>query len=83
MNQRTDDFLDVPAQQAQFRELVGDALRHARQAGATDAAVEISESRGLSVSVRQRAMAREPASAAAPATASARSVNPPPSYRRS
>ncbi len=56
MNQQTDDFLDVPAQQAQFRELVGDALRHAKQVGATDAAVEISESRGLSVSVRQRAI---------------------------
>ncbi|MGB3275648.1 MAG: DNA gyrase modulator, partial [Castellaniella sp.] len=56
MNSNNDDFLDVPAQQAQFRELVGDALRYAKQAGATDAAAEISESRGLSVSVRRRAI---------------------------
>jgi len=56
MNQRTDEFLDVPAQQAQFRELVSDALRYAKKAGASDAAVEISESRGLAVSVRHRAI---------------------------
>ncbi|MBV2180442.1 metalloprotease PmbA [Castellaniella sp. MT123] len=56
MNEHTDDFLDIPAQQAQFRELVTDTLRRARQAGATDAAAEVSESRGLSVAVRQRTL---------------------------
>jgi PmbA protein len=56
MNQRNEDFLDIPAQQAQFRELVTDALNHARKLGASDAAAEISESRGLSVAVRQRAV---------------------------
>lgn len=54
MKQPTDDFLDIPAQQAQFRELVSDALRCARQLGASDATAEISESRGLSVAVRHR-----------------------------
>lgn len=56
MNHPTDDFLNVQAQQAQFRELVTDALRHARQAGASDATAEVSESRGLSVAVRQCAL---------------------------
>ncbi|TAN27259.1 MAG: metalloprotease PmbA [Castellaniella sp.] len=54
MNNPSDDFLDIPTQQARFRDLVTDALRRAREAGATDAAVEISESRGLSVAARQR-----------------------------
>lgn len=53
MNNPSDDFLDIPTQQARFRELVTDALRRAREAGATDAAVEISGSRGLSVAARQ------------------------------
>lgn len=56
MNDRNDDSLDIPAQQAQFRELVTDALRLARETGASDAAVEVSENRGLSVAVRQRAI---------------------------
>ncbi|CAM5198961.1 PmbA protein OS=Castellaniella defragrans OX=75697 GN=HNR28_003437 PE=3 SV=1 [Castellaniella defragrans] len=56
MNNLTDDFLDIPAQQARFRELVTDVLRHADRAGASDAAVEISESRGLSVAARQLAV---------------------------
>jgi PmbA protein len=54
MNNPSDDFLDIPTQQARFRDLVADTLRRAREAGATDAAVEISESRGLSVAARQR-----------------------------
>ncbi|WP_119155723.1 metalloprotease PmbA [Caldimonas tepidiphila] len=37
----------------QFRDLVEDALDHARQLGATDAGVEVSEGAGLSVSVRK------------------------------
>ncbi|WP_322995609.1 metalloprotease PmbA [Castellaniella sp.] len=52
MTKSTDDFLDIPAQQAQFRDLISDALQCARQVGASDAAAEISESRGLSVAVR-------------------------------
>jgi PmbA protein len=56
MNEHTDDFLDIPVQQAQFRELITDALRCAREAGASDAAAEISESRGLSVAVRHRTL---------------------------
>ncbi|MFT0533237.1 metalloprotease PmbA [Castellaniella hirudinis] len=54
MTQATDDFLDIPAQQAQFCDLVTNALQYARQVGASDAAAEISESRGLSVAVRHR-----------------------------
>ncbi|HEX7386028.1 MAG TPA: metalloprotease PmbA [Castellaniella sp.] len=56
MNDSTEDFLDIPAQQARFRELVTDVLQRARKAGATDAAAEVSESRGLSVAARQLAV---------------------------
>lgn len=45
--------LPITEHQFQFCELVEDALRHARNLGASDAAVDISENRGLSVSVRQ------------------------------
>ncbi|MFM7973022.1 MAG: metalloprotease PmbA, partial [Betaproteobacteria bacterium] len=38
---------------AQFQQLVEDALAIARQLGATDAAVAVSEGVGLSVSVRK------------------------------
>lgn len=54
MNKHTESFLDIPTQQNVFRELVTDTLAYAREAGATDAAVEVSESQGLAVSVRQR-----------------------------
>lgn len=54
MNKHTDSFLDIPTQQNVFRELVTDTLAYTREAGATDAAVEVSESQGLAVSVRQR-----------------------------
>jgi PmbA protein len=40
----------------QFQELVEDALRMARTAGASDAGVEVSEGAGLSVSVRKGAL---------------------------
>ncbi|WP_066455074.1 metalloprotease PmbA [Castellaniella caeni] len=56
MKEHTDDFLDIPVQQAQFRELVSDVLRRAGAVGASDAAAEVSESRGLSVAVRHRAL---------------------------
>ncbi|HUH40949.1 MAG TPA: metalloprotease PmbA [Castellaniella sp.] len=53
MNEKPEALLDIPAQQAVFRELASDTLGYARKAGATDAAVEVSESQGLSVGVRQ------------------------------
>ena len=37
----------------QFQDLAALALKEARQAGASDAAVEISEGQGLSVNVRR------------------------------
>ncbi len=56
MNENTEALLDIPTQQGVFRELAADVLERARKAGATDAAVEVSESQGLSVSVRQCAI---------------------------
>src|SRR5690606_26635643 len=44
--------LPISENQGRFRELVNAALKHAKSLGASDAAAEISESRGLSVSVR-------------------------------
>src|SRR5690606_23460985 len=52
MNDNAESFLDIPAQQATFRQLLADTLAYASDAGASDAAVEISESQGLSVSTR-------------------------------
>lgn len=46
--------LPISQNQAQFRELVLQALEHAKSLGATDAAAEVSESRGLSVAVRNQ-----------------------------
>src|SRR5690606_17025762 len=46
-------FLPVRENQARFRELVQQALDHARALGASDAAAEISESQGLAVTVRK------------------------------
>lgn len=46
--------LPISENQARFRELVSDALKHAKSLGASDAAAEVSESRGLSVSVRNK-----------------------------
>lgn len=45
--------LPVAANQARFSELVEKALAYARQAGASDAVAEVSESIGLSVTVRK------------------------------
>ncbi|MCX5591067.1 metalloprotease PmbA [Alcaligenes endophyticus] len=45
--------LPITEHQFQFCELLADALQHAKKLGASDAAVDISESKGLSVSVRQ------------------------------
>ncbi len=52
MNSHSTSHLSIPENQARFRELVQEALRQARAIGASDAAVEVSESCGLSVSVR-------------------------------
>ncbi|NYT44005.1 metalloprotease PmbA [Alcaligenaceae bacterium] len=54
MSHPSTSSLPIVENQARFRELVGDALNHAKSLGASDAAAEISESRGLSVSVRNK-----------------------------
>jgi PmbA protein len=54
MSQSTKSFLPISENQAIFRELVSDALKHATALGASDAAAEVSESKGLSVSVRNQ-----------------------------
>ncbi|GAA4321155.1 metalloprotease PmbA [Pigmentiphaga soli] len=46
----------IVANQAQFRELIAQVLEESRRAGATDAAAEVSESQGLSVTVRKGAL---------------------------
>jgi len=50
------DPLSITENQARFRDLVQDALAHAARLGASDAAVEVSESAGLSVTVRQNSL---------------------------
>ncbi|KAA0889207.1 metalloprotease PmbA [Pusillimonas sp. ANT_WB101] len=52
MSDQSISSLPVTQNQAWFRELVSDALAHAKSLGASDAAAEVSESRGLSVAVR-------------------------------
>lgn len=54
MSDHPNSALPITDHQNQFRELVTDALKHAKTLGASDAAAEISESRGLSVSVRNK-----------------------------
>ncbi|PLC50408.1 metalloprotease PmbA [Pollutimonas subterranea] len=54
MSDQPTSYLPISENQARFRELVSDALKHAKSLGASDAAAEISESRGLSVSVRRK-----------------------------
>lgn len=53
MSEQPIPSLPIAENQARFRELVQQALNHAKAVGASDAAAEISESRGLSVSVRK------------------------------
>jgi len=50
------DPLSISDNQARFRELVQDALAHAARLGASDAAAEVSESAGLSVTVRKNSL---------------------------
>lgn len=52
MSDQPNSHLPISENQTRFRELVNDALTHAKSLGASDAAAEVSESRGLSVSVR-------------------------------
>lgn len=52
MSKKTKSYLPISENQARFRELVQEALNYARSLGASDAAAEVSESSGLSVSVR-------------------------------
>jgi PmbA protein len=54
MSDHPTSALPISDHQNQFRELVTDALKHAKKLGASDAAAEVSESRGLSVSVRNK-----------------------------
>lgn len=54
MSNQPTSYLPIAENQSRFRELVGDALKHAKSLGASDAAAEVSESRGLSVSVRNQ-----------------------------
>jgi PmbA protein len=54
MSDHPTSVLPISDHQDQFRELVTDALKHAKKLGATDAAAEVSESCGLSVSVRNK-----------------------------
>lgn len=52
MSKKSKSLLPISENQARFRELVQDALKYAKSLGASDAAAEVSESAGLSVSVR-------------------------------
>lgn len=54
MSDQPTSYLPISENQSRFRELINDALKHAKSLGASDAAAEISESRGLSVSVRNK-----------------------------
>ena len=54
MSKKTKSYLPISENQARFRELVEEALNYARSLGASDAAAEVSESSGLSVSVRNK-----------------------------
>jgi PmbA protein len=54
MSEHSTSHLSIIENQARFRELVQDALQYAKSIGASDAAAEVSESCGLSVSVRNK-----------------------------
>ncbi len=54
MSQSSISFLPISENQARFCQLVDDVLKHAKQLGASDAAVEVAENQGLSVAVRQQ-----------------------------
>src|SRR5690606_4380678 len=52
MSEQNASSLQIAEQEAIIRELVADALGHAKTVGASDAVAEVSESKGLVVSVR-------------------------------
>ena len=54
MSTKSKSYLPISENQVRFRELVEEALKYARSLGASDAAAEVSESSGLSVSVRNK-----------------------------
>ncbi|HEY9279523.1 MAG TPA: metallopeptidase TldD-related protein, partial [Eoetvoesiella sp.] len=54
MSEHSTSHLSIIENQARFRQLVHDALQYAKSIGASDAAAEVSESCGLSVSVRNK-----------------------------
>lgn len=54
MSQSSISFLPISKNQSHFCQLVDDVLHHARQLGASDAAVEVAENQGLSVAVRHQ-----------------------------
>ena len=54
MSELSISSLPISENQSRFRELVADTLKHATSLGASDAAAEVSESRGLSVAVRNK-----------------------------
>lgn len=56
MTQNTASELPIAENQGRFRDLVRQALDEAKTLGASDAVAEVSESRGLSVSVRKLAL---------------------------
>lgn len=54
MSQSSISFLPISENQSRFCQLVEDVLHHAKQLGASDAAVEVAENQGLSVAVRHQ-----------------------------
>src|SRR5690606_6777725 len=54
MSDQSTTRLPIAQNQERFRELIQDALSHAKSLGASDAAAEVGESRGLSVAVRNQ-----------------------------
>ena len=58
MSKKSNFHLPVKKNQARFQELVAETLDYARSLGASDAAAEVSETRGLSVSVRNQILKR-------------------------
>lgn len=54
MSQSSISFLPISENQSLFCQLADDVLNHAKQLGASDAAVEVAENQGMSVSVRHQ-----------------------------
>lgn len=54
MSQSSISFLPISENQSRFCQLVDEVLHHAKQLGASDAAVEVAENQGLSVAVRHQ-----------------------------